>query len=179
MVWPFSLPIVRSNKLRPRFNVFRNWASSSLMMSITICGSRFTWKSNRFISSKFNSILWVWWDWEKINSLKFDIAVLKENVLQIDKNQLLFYQIYYHFQNTSGKVVPRTSQTVGTRLAKKPGLAFSFSVAYRTPRRKIRRNTYLHQIECQCPEKWYTIWSFLVCFIIYRFTYIVFIRRYS
>ena len=35
------------------------------------------------------------------------------------------------------------SITTGTNEAKKPGFAFNFSVAYRTPLRRIRRSTYL------------------------------------
>jgi len=46
---------------------------------------------------------------------------------------------------TSGNVSPRISTTVLTRVAKKPGLAFSFSVAYLTARRRMRRKTYLRK----------------------------------
>jgi len=48
---------------------------------------------------------------------------------------------------TSGNVSPRISTTALTRVAKKPGLAFSFSVAYLTARRRMRRKTYLRKKE--------------------------------
>ena len=42
---------------------------------------------------------------------------------------------------TSGKASPRILTTVSTRLAKKPGLALSFSVAKRMPLRRILLST--------------------------------------
>lgn len=46
-------------------------------------------------------------------------------------------------KQTSGNTSLSNWTTVLTRLPKNPGFAFNFSVAYRTPLRSMRRNTYL------------------------------------
>ena len=89
--------------------------------------------------SKFN------WGFLQLTSWLFLVQhhILPKNYSPVlSLNQDLKTVISY-INITSGKVSPRSSTTVWTRVAKNPAFAFSFSMAYLTARRNMRLKTYL------------------------------------